>query len=826
MAKSVGALFVTLGIQANDYQKGLAAAEKQAKKSMKAISREFQSLDMRGTIIGIAAVGAGFIAAGKKFADAGVEAEKNQREFTAIFGELAKGSGAWVDVFSTAVGRSKDDLQGYMSQFQILLTNMGIGQEAAAGMAQELTRMGVNFASFMGAQDDTMMQAFQVALAGNTRGLREYGIAIKANALDEAAQRAGFKVKAAALMDAQRAQLIYNEILRQTSFAQDDAIKRGGEYDNQVKRLKANIHEAAEEIGSRMLPAMAGMVQELNNWITAAENQKKVEDWARASARGMEEIGKAAAGIAAHRDLVVNAIEGMIGIWAVNKAVKFAGSIGIIIAFIKTLIPLLGAGAAAMTGYGALAVGAVAGAKLRGEQAMESGYQPYTPNAPMGFGSAIPQKMPVAPIKYPAPSIIGSLPDTLGAQNVFGVKPGLFDEFRAQEKAVKDSGDKIVALTEQEQKAITDLQNLGAKVRITAIKDNREKSLAEIDQWYKEEKQKAEGSAAVIVEIEKVKGEKLIAFDAWWTDELTKAATDRAKMLADIQAGLMERAAEKKEGLRQNGFFSFEPVKMEAMQSQQEYSRAAAESGINQKYNLVGTGASDYQARLASFAKEKELTNQQWAWEQEALKRKYIDSAHTEEEVRRGYDIMEKAFQVHNDKIKAIEQDSTQAMIDQSAAFGVYWGDMMTSVVEQAGNSFSNVAKMFSQMIEKMVIKAAVAGLLGYLVGGTAGAKAAASAALGFPSIPGKASGGLVTSPSIIRIAENGPERVLNPIQTREYDRGVGKSIVYHDNSSLTVQITGNAEMLTIADLTTKLNRVVRDRKSVEFEKLRKAVNG
>ena len=150
--------------------------------------------------------------------------------------------------------------------------------------------------------------------------------------------------------------------------------------------------------------------------------------------------------------------------------------------------------------------------------------------------------------------------DTVGTRKVPEIP--VMAEFAAE---IKELGDKIVALTEQEQKAITDLQNLGAKVRITAIKDNREKSLAEIDQWYKEEKQKAEGSAAVIVEIEKVKGEKLIAFDAWWTDELTKAATDRAKMLADIQAGLMERAAEKKEG---------EDAKMKGMVTKDELTKS------------------------------------------------------------------------------------------------------------------------------------------------------------------------------------------------------------------------------------------------------------
>ncbi|MDD5533793.1 MAG: tape measure protein, partial [Syntrophales bacterium] len=52
---NVGSLFVLLGIKASNYQKGLAKAEKDARKSMKAIEKEFKSLDLKHAEVKIAA---------------------------------------------------------------------------------------------------------------------------------------------------------------------------------------------------------------------------------------------------------------------------------------------------------------------------------------------------------------------------------------------------------------------------------------------------------------------------------------------------------------------------------------------------------------------------------------------------------------------------------------------------------------------------------------------------------------------------------------------------------------------------------------------------
>jgi len=153
--------------------------------------------------------------------------------------------------------------------------------------------------------------------------------------------------------------------------------------------------------------------------------------------------------------------------------------------------------------------------------------------------------------------------------------------------------------------------------------------------------------------------------------------------------------------------------------------------------------------------------------------------------------LIELAREKHRLNMQIIAQSETQQMIQSATNFAVYWSNALVSVVEQSGNSFANIARMFDQMIKKMVIRAAVAGFIGYILGGPVGAKAAATAAVGMPSLPSGSR---------------------------------GKSAVYTDQSSLTISIGEGARGMNTNEIARAVDDVIRTRKSAEFERLLKAV--
>jgi len=184
-------------------------------------------------------------------------------------------------------------------------------------------------------------------------------------------------------------------------------------------------------------------------------------------------------------------------------------------------------------------------------------------------------------------------------------------------------------------------------------------------------------------------------------------------------------------------------------------------------------------------------------------------------------ELMELAAQKHWNNMQAIANDSTKDMIQNAANFGVFWGDMMISIYQQSDHTFSSIASSFGKMIQQMAIKAMVSGFFGMLFGGPAGGAAAFKASLGFS---GKAAGGPVSAGTPYMVGERGPE-VFVPRQSGTIiPNGASKSVAYTDNSSITIQFPGNVSGATASELAVQLDRIIRERKSGEIEKLRRGV--
>jgi tape measure domain-containing protein len=179
-------------------------------------------------------------------------------------------------------------------------------------------------------------------------------------------------------------------------------------------------------------------------------------------------------------------------------------------------------------------------------------------------------------------------------------------------------------------------------------------------------------------------------------------------------------------------------------------------------------------------------------------------------------EMMELAAQKHWNNMQAIANDNTQQMIQNAANFGVFWGDMMISIYQQSDHTFSSIASSFGKMIQQMAIKAMVSGFFGMLFGGPAGGAAAFKASLG---IPGRASGGSVSAGSPYMVGERGPELFVPKQSGKIIPNGA-----ITDNSQITINFSGNATKEGAAELAVQIDRIIRERKSRELERMRRGV--
>jgi hypothetical protein len=509
---NVGSLFVVLGLKASDYQNGLNKATKDANKAMNTIKREFDQLDLKRTVLAIAAVSTAFVYAEKKFADAANEAEKNKRRFEMVFGGMAAANDAWVDSYSKSVGRNKDDLQGFMATFDMMLKNMGIGEERAAGMSRNMAKLGVDIGSAFNVDELQVMDALSKAMAGQARGLLQYGIALRGVTETDANGNEVLSAKLSKMSNVQRAYTMYNALMEQTKNLQGDATRNAGDYGNQMKRLEGNIKTLKEEIGSHLLPVMTEYINKTNVWLQAA---------------GTEKINR-------YFDTIVTGAEMAFGVYAVSKLITYSVHLAKIYEQLSILATIAGVGMAGVSAIGGAAVATAGGGYMMGRQVHAgtmTGFGPYGSGMPYGMG-----KIPNSPSVYDfqSGSLINNL-ENLGGGKSFDFQAGY------NRQTLADDKDNVIKVTTEQQNQIREMTKAFEDAKTSLLRDENLKRLAEIDTYYKDESAKLKNNTEALSILEKVKDTKLEEYDKWWSEELIKGKNDRTKKLNEIRAAQMEK---------------------------------------------------------------------------------------------------------------------------------------------------------------------------------------------------------------------------------------------------------------------------------------------
>jgi hypothetical protein len=717
---NVGSLFVVLGLQASDYQNGLRKATKEANTAMNQIKREFAGLNMKAAIVGVTALTTAFVYAGKKFADAANEADKNKRRFDMAFGDMAAANEVWVDSYSKGVGRSKDDLQSFMASYDMMLKNMGVGAERASEMSRELVQRGVDIASAFNIPESEVMPKLLKGLTGMGRGLMDYGIVLKGVTQTDEEGNEVLTEKGKKMGNLEKVTTSYNAMLQQSVKFQNDATRNAGDYGNQMKRLEANIKDVKEN-NLKLKDSYTAVYKEMNRWLEDPKNIETMKKMGDEAANLTMKITRVAEGIADNREIVVTAIEIMFGAWAVNKLVKFGSSLGAIYTALGKLIKLSGAGMAGISAIGASAAATAYGGYKMGTNMAEgkqSGYGPMgiTPGFNYYNDKRARDAAEAKQINYQNPL---SKAGNGFMSNIIPFKPESFD-FQKTIKAVEDTAEKITTISKEQQSEVLSAQREYEKTKLDLIKNEGQKRLAEIGLWYKEEQDKAKDNAAALAIIDKTRGVKLDLYDEWWKDQLNKAAEDRKKRFNEIIATQMEQSRELEAATKTKVI---------------EFARGNRDLSLQNSLNPNKS--------LDSYRIERGAEVNRFADQQADLKKQYGKSPEYMK-------LMEGAAEEHKQRMIAIDRDQYEKMKDNSLKFAEYWADNLVSVVEQSGNSFNNIAQMFEQMIKKMAIKAAAMGLINFVTGGAGGFAAGFMGAL---KMPGFAAGGYTGSGNSNEIA-------------------------------------------------------------------------
>ena len=247
---------------------------------------------IRSTGLGLsAAITAPIVLVGKSAIDATMEAIETQNKFEVAFKDGANQAQQWADKFSASVGGLDiTRLQEYSAQFQLLFNAMDMSEKGQK-MSTTLAQLSYDLSSLHNTSIEEAFTRLQSGIVGETEAIRRYGVDISDASLQQYALSKGIQESTANMSQAEKVQLRYEMIMRQTKDAQGDLIRTSDSAANQSRLLQEEWMAEKRKLGEDLIPTYLKMVSTARNLI------KTLDDMSPAGRKAVVEIAAVAAAI-------------------------------------------------------------------------------------------------------------------------------------------------------------------------------------------------------------------------------------------------------------------------------------------------------------------------------------------------------------------------------------------------------------------------------------------------------------------------------------------------------------------------------------------------
>lgn len=142
------------------------------------------------------------------------------------------------------------DWLNYQGKFQQLSKGFGVASEQADIMSKNLTQLSYDLSSFFNVDAQKAFEKLSSAMAGQVKGLREYGIDVTVASLQQYALSKGIDLTVRNMTQAQKAVLRYNYILEKTVNIQGDMARTIITPANSLRILNAQLERLKRTLGN------------------------------------------------------------------------------------------------------------------------------------------------------------------------------------------------------------------------------------------------------------------------------------------------------------------------------------------------------------------------------------------------------------------------------------------------------------------------------------------------------------------------------------------------------------------------------------------------
>lgn len=269
MSDVVGQIALELGIDSSHIVNQLTGASNKAAKQATSI---FSGMGKK--------IAAGLsIAAFTKFTKDCIEVGSNVTEVQNVvdtaFKDLSGQADQWASNAMANFGLSELSAKKYMGVFDQMSNAMGITGQAALDMAEDVTGLTGDVASFYNLSTDEAYTKLKSIWTGETETLKDLGVVMTQTNLDQYALNNGFGKTTAKMTEQEKVMLRYQYVTSALSNATGDFVKTQDSWANQTRILSLRFEQLKASLGKGFIALFTPILRGLN---TVLAGLQKVAD--------------------------------------------------------------------------------------------------------------------------------------------------------------------------------------------------------------------------------------------------------------------------------------------------------------------------------------------------------------------------------------------------------------------------------------------------------------------------------------------------------------------------------------------------------------------
>lgn len=265
MSDVVGQIALELGIDSSQIVNQLTGASNKAAKQATSI---FSGMGKK--------IAAGLsIAAFTKFTKDCIEVGSNVTEVQNVvdtaFKDLSGQADQWASNAMTNFGLSELSAKKYMGVFGQMSNAMGITGQAALDMAEDVTGLTGDVASFYNLSTDEAYTKLKSIWTGETETLKDLGVVMTQTNLDQYALNNGFGKTTAKMTEQEKVMLRYQYVTSALSNATGDFVKTQDSWANQTRILSLRFEQLKASLGKGFIALFTPILRGFNNLLAGLQ---------------------------------------------------------------------------------------------------------------------------------------------------------------------------------------------------------------------------------------------------------------------------------------------------------------------------------------------------------------------------------------------------------------------------------------------------------------------------------------------------------------------------------------------------------------------------